>query len=357
MHLGKQRILELVVSSGDSDVSSGTVSLKSATAGLRLYTARTSSPHPSTEIISSTTPGEIPLPALPAASTLILHIPYASDQPTTTTTLAINLSIDYTTSAGAFTFRLSPNITTVAALDVSVQDTIKQDAIWSKFWIKPITERPIQICGVELRRTQRYDATAVLRQQATALVSARHPLCAAYRVSARAQASTSDSDSETRRSEALTLQVEYRDIVEDAITEMVEKLRHELTHSPYMEMGGMVVSSYADALREKLGRVDFRAAELTGKLSLPGYSALGMEVALNSILLDDSSALEQWLSKWHGVSAFCAISLQHRLTHASGKGRNRSSTSPTPGSPRLHQHRTYEETTSRLPPPLHPLRL
>jgi len=102
----------------------------------------------------------------------------------------------------------------------------------------------------------------------------------------------------------LTFQVEYRDIVEDAITEKVNKLRHELTDSPYMEMGGMVVSSYADALRENMGRVDFRAAELTGKLGLPGYSALGMEVTLDSIHLDDSAALEQWLSSWHGVSTF-----------------------------------------------------
>ena len=304
VHLGKQRTLELTISSGDSDVSSGTVTLKSASAGLRLYTARSSSPHPSSEIISSTTPGEISLPACLAQSTLVLHIPYSSDQPTTTTNLATNLSINYTTSAGAFTFRLFPKITTVAALDVSVQDTIKQDAIWSKFWIKPITERPIQICGVELRGTERHDATAVLGQQAMALVSARHPLCAAYRVSVRAQASISDSDSETRRSEPLNFQVEYRDIVEDAITEKVNKLRHELTDSPYMKMGGMLVSSYADALFENMGRVDFRAAELTGKLSLPGYSALGMEVALDSIHLDDSAALELWLSSWHEVSAF-----------------------------------------------------
>jgi len=102
----------------------------------------------------------------------------------------------------------------------------------------------------------------------------------------------------------LNFQVEYRDIVEDAITEKVNKLRHELTDSPYMKMGGMLVSSYADALFENMGRVDFRAAELTGKLSLPGYSALGMEVALDSIHLDDSAALEQWLSSWHEVSAF-----------------------------------------------------
>jgi len=298
VHLGKQRTLELVISSGDKDVSSGKVTLKSATAGLRLYTAKASLEKGQLESATSTIPGEILLPPCAAYSTAVIHVPYQSDQ--STTTLAMKLDIEYNTEAGTFTFRLFPKITTIVALDVSVQDTIKQEAVWSKFWIKPISERPIQVLSVELLGSGRHDAKAVLSQQAAALISARHPLCASYRVSTREQ--TSVSEPETGAPEALSFQVEYRDIVEDAITRKVKKLRHDLIESPYVAIGGMLLYSYEDALRDTVYHMDFRSAELTGSLRLLDYNALGMSVALDSVHLSDRSALELWLSKWHEVS-------------------------------------------------------
>lgn len=298
VHLGKQRTSELVISSGDQDISSGKVTLKSATAGLRLYTAKASLNDAPSESIASTTPGEILLPPRSANSTLVIHIPYQCDQ--NTTTLAIKLDIEYNTEAGTFTFRLFPKITTVVVLDVSVQDTIKQEAVCSKFWIKPISERPIQVLDAELLGSVRHDARAILAQQAKALISARHPLCVSYQVGTKEPESTPNSESGTP--EALSFQVEYRDIVEDSIQQKVEKLRHDLADSPYVGVGGMILYSYEVALRENVDRMDFRSAELTGSLRLLDYNALGMSSALDSVHLNDRPALELWLSEWHEVS-------------------------------------------------------
>lgn len=298
-HIHKQRYLELVVEVGDSEIHEGCVSLRAASAGLRIHTATATAPDNDDMIKNTSNPGELQLHTCAAHSILRIHIPYQAGY--TTTRLLVKVQIGYQTEAGKFTFKSSSSIDITVPLDVSVQDTVKQESVWSRFWLRSMIESPLLVLDVTLDGAGKYETQALLKQNPPGLVSRPRPLCVSYKVQHAKDASEIVHEGSSHP--PLVLRIEYRDIAHDLIAQLTEKLKHDIAHSSFAKFGRLLLHSFAETITQGIETVDFNHAETTGSMRLPAYHDLSLDSIVRSTHSPQHEELSEWLVTWYNVSS------------------------------------------------------
>jgi len=297
IHLQQQRQLELVIETGESMIHGGRVTIRAASAGLWIYTAKATTLNSENTIKLSTTPGEILLQACAAHSTIRVSIPYKADY--TATELFIKMQIEYRTDAGEFIFKSSSRVDITVPLDVSVQDTTKQESILSRFWLRSVTERPLLVLDVGLEPSKKYQTRPLSKQNSIALVSNTHPLCVSYRVKHVKDIHVDNHEED----QPLVLRVKYKDIAQDFVARLAEKLRHDLADTPYAMYAGMLSHSFQETMQIATRTIDWKHAEMSGKIQLPVYASVGLADTMRSLYSQQATELADWVRNWYNVSA------------------------------------------------------
>lgn len=306
IHLQKQRQLELVIKTGESIIHKARITIRAASAGLWIYTATAATPDDEDSIKLISNPGEIQLQACAARSTIRVNFPYKAEY--TATELFIKIQIKYHTDAGEFIFKSSSRVDITVPLDVSVQDTIKQESILSRFWLRSVTERPLLVLDVELEPSKKYQTRPLLKQNSTAVVSNAHPLCVSYRVE-HVEDMHVDSPEEDQ---PLVLRIKYRNIAQDLVARLAERLRHDLADSPHAMYAGMLLHSLHDTMHIAMNTMDFKQAEMNGKVQLPPYASLGTTATMRSLYGSPAAELRDWVRNWYNVSSKHDNTYQHQ---------------------------------------------
>jgi len=295
IHLQKQRQLELVIETGASMIYGGRVTIRAASAGLWIYTAGATTLNNENTIKFSTTPGDILLQTCAACSTIRVSIPYKADY--TATELFIKMQIEYQTDAGEFIFKYPSWVDITVPLDVSVQDTIKQESILSRFWLRSVTERPLLVLDVGLESSKKYQTRPLMKQNSAALVSNAHTLCSSYRVK-----HVGDHVDSHEEYQPLVLRVKYRDIAQDLVARLAEKLRHDVAESPHAMYAGMLLHCFLEIMHNAMKTVDWKQTEMSGNIHLPAYASIGLAVSVRSLYSRQAAEMADWVRNWYNVS-------------------------------------------------------
>lgn len=158
-----ERRIGLLIESGKTHISSGTVTFKSVSPGLKLISLKAKSETSyNPEAIVKVTEGRPPVISfsnLKAGKQLMITVPYAIDFDTMS--VRLRASINYKTEDGEFQYMLDGSVDISLALSVNVQDFYKGDKLFSKFSIScNHPEDPVRILQTDFSGTETYSTSS-----------------------------------------------------------------------------------------------------------------------------------------------------------------------------------------------------
>jgi hypothetical protein len=270
MHLDRNRFLEIELSSGWNNVSSGELHIRAATAGLRLQTSDTKVVSGSLEVSQRSEAGVIKFGIMESGATARIGIPFNLEHEVND--LSIKLEISYTTEKGIFFSATTPTISIMLPLGVNVQDVFKHKALFSKFTISSATPGPLRLLSSRLEKSEIFEAHGGLALSKPVIVFPRQPASMLYKITK--SLATPRPHSKQKQKSSLSLILHYiclEEEVEDAVTDSLRQLFEEESLRPYTRLVLPVVIS---ELRARISPYDFERAAILNEVSTSVFSSV-----------------------------------------------------------------------------------
>lgn len=297
LQIDKPRHIELECMSGRNDIRRAEIRLKSASAGLRLRTAKAIVEAGNVKITDKSTPGLVAIGSMAADSSATIQLPY--DMETVHQDLTVKVEIDYFTEAGQMQYFAAFTIPVDLPLDVNVHDHFKKHVLFSKFNIKTANHVPLQLFDAELQSSEKYNVQAPRRNKEPLYVFAKQPVAITYKITNKAQKATQSKESTNA---SLPLSVTYKCLDEDVRDRLSKTFASQVAQSPVQSLGRILVHHFKSQIEQHLLPPQFERIALLDKVDVGPFSALNWHECLESFpqLMRDST--RTWLQNWHDVS-------------------------------------------------------
>jgi len=270
MQLDRNRFLEIELSSGWNNVSSGELHLRAATAGLRLQTSDIKVVSGSLEVAQRSEPGVIKFGSMDSGSIIRIGIPYNLEHEAND--ISIKLEISYTTEKGKFFSATTPTVSIMLPLGVNVQDVFKHKALFSKFTISSATSSPLRLLGSTLEKSEVFDAHGGLALSKPVIVFPRQPASMSYKITKSITIPKPHSKQKSKSSLSLTLHyICLEEEVEEAVTDSLRRHFDEETLRPYVQL---VLSAVISELRHRISAYDYERAAIVNEISTSIFSSV-----------------------------------------------------------------------------------
>lgn len=155
LDLGERR-MGLLLHSGQNQIQSGKILLKSMTPGMKLMSMKASNDKTiNSEVKIATVDGKPPsitFDSLSPSTDVIVTVPYVIEQDLSH--IRVKAFIDYTTENDkTYSYVIDQNLDISLALSVNVQDFYKQDKLFSKFTMSCTGEEPVRVISANIPDT------------------------------------------------------------------------------------------------------------------------------------------------------------------------------------------------------------
>jgi len=299
IHIDKPRHIEIECTSGWNEITRAEVRLKSASAGLRLRTAKASVVAGDVSITDKSTPGVLAFGALAADSSITLKIPY--DMETILQDLTIKVEIDYHTAKGPMQYLSTFTIPVDLPLDVNVHDHFKTNALLSKFNIKTANQVPLQLLNVELQSSEAFNVHAPKRSTEPVYVFAKQPIAITYKITKKAIEGPQSRSSKMPSTASLALSVEYRCLNEDVRDRVGNKFASDVATGPVHHLGRLLVDMLKKQLEQRILPHQYERTALLERVDMGTFDDMGWSECLESLPEVTREDAKDWLQKWHEV--------------------------------------------------------
>jgi hypothetical protein len=301
IHIDKPRHIEVECMSGWNDVQHAEIRLKSATAGLRLHTAKATVAAGDVTIKDKPKPGVVEFESMASDTTATLKLPY--DLETMLPDLSIKLEVEYFTEHGQFQFYSSFKIPVELPLDVNVHDHFKGQSLYSKFNIKTASHVPLEIIGVDLEESEEFEVFAPETAKTSVYVFPKQPVAVTYKITKK---NVEDSNFKPNRTSigSLSLAVEYRCLDEDVLERARRLFASAVESSPVRRLARLLIATFTDRLEHRILPPQYEKVALLDKIDLGLFEDMGWSDCIESlpqIVRDDTRI---WLRKWHEVRLY-----------------------------------------------------
>ncbi|KAI5800421.1 hypothetical protein DFH27DRAFT_514584 [Peziza echinospora] len=318
VHLDRGRKIEVVLSPGWNNVISADVSIKSATAGLRMMMREV-------ELVTALLDtganvklegGKIYLANIPAHKNLTLRIPYSAERGELAD-LAVKIEVNYTTDTGEYVYSGGGTVGVALPLAVNVQDVFKgPDVLFSKFQVSTALDIPLWVEGVRLD-TAPGDTTYIVESASGGaeipvgrggggwLVVPRQPGQFVYRIRKNPTTTLSTAAAAAahiQKRTLLQLEIKYTRLDTQLTAAILSSLRTKIPAE---------MSRYAPLLNahllEKLPQVvsteGYELAGVTGDVgaAVPSYARFSWEDAIRAGVGNaggERRGVEEWVRAW-----------------------------------------------------------
>ena len=299
--LSGSRSIVVTISSGRNNISNGTISLRAASAGLRLHTAKAQARAGECQIAASTKPGNVSFNALMANERLSINVPFSLESDPSEITIRVEVA--YATEKGNFTYISNGTVAVGLPLAVNVQDTFKRNALFSSFTVGTANMTPIRILRAALRDSSDF-ITKSLSPKSETDVHVGQPLSLVAEVrhnSDRGGVEVKQHHSPARR---LHLDIEYCPLDQEICRTVEAVLIDKLTSTPLQKFSCVLSQHLLHSLRSRFTLQDLEKIGLLREVNLGEYDQHGWESFLGSFRIAEAADLREWLRKWHRVSHF-----------------------------------------------------
>ena len=326
--VNKKRNFEVGWTNGWNNVRNCELRLKSASAGLRLYTAEAKRVRGGVEISNTPQAGVIQFSSMQQQSEepqapAQFRIPYDLESPSSTSVIAIGMDLIYQTEEGEFKFLLDAVLSTELPLAVNVHDVFKEYVLFSRFQIQTSSpsssaagQVPVQITGVELDGLgSDYMIKAPPRMSLPVDVLPEQPLWATYMIAIAEDKGDSRSSSSGKNSTSLnettslSLIVQYRHFVAIVMKRIEFVFCKDLVKSRFGRFKWLLLPRLLDRAREFLSRSKssdndsgYSVISMSNEVILGLYERYRWNEVILNVAMKDREALGSWLQQWHKVS-------------------------------------------------------
>ncbi|KAF2711185.1 TMEM1 family protein-like protein [Pleomassaria siparia CBS 279.74] len=296
IHIDKPRHIEIECTTGSLEVQRTEIRLKSATAGLRLHTAKTIVASGQVTIKDRPSPGMIETGNIAPDTITTLKIPY--DLESMLPDLTIKLEVEYFTDSGQFQFYSSFTVPIELPLDVNVHDHFKNESLYSKFNIKTANQVPLEILDVELDSSEEFEVFGPRKPNGSVHVFPKQPVSTTYKITKKPIEASKRRLSHTSIGN-LALSVEYRCLDEDVL----DRARHYFTSavedSPVSRLAHLLVATFVDRLQHRVLPHQFERIALLDKIDMGLFEDMGWVECIDSLSPKLRDETRNWLKKWH----------------------------------------------------------
>jgi hypothetical protein len=298
IHIDKPRHIEVECMSGWNEIQRAEIRLKSATAGLRLHTAKATVAAGNISIKDKPKPGVLEFGSMASDTTAILKVPY--DLESMLPDLSIKLEVEYFTEHGQFQFYSSFKVPIELPLDVNVHDHFKGQSLYSKFNIKTASHVPLEILGVDLEDSDEFEVSAPKKARGSVYVFSKQPVAVTYKITKKNVEVSNRRPSRTSIG-SLALAVEYRCLDEDVLERARRLFASAVESSPVHRLARLLIATFADRLEHRILPRQFERIALLDKIDLGLFEDVGWSDCIESLphVVRDDTHL--WLRKWHDV--------------------------------------------------------
>ncbi|KAK5015312.1 hypothetical protein LTR60_002935, partial [Cryomyces antarcticus] len=271
VHIHRTRSIEISLSSGWNDIEKAEVTLRSASAGLRLRTAEIKLIHGNLGIVDASSPGVIHIGRMPSQCAATLQIPYVLEN--SLDNISVRLEVKYRTDLGEFVFLSTSTIPIELPLDVNVHDLFKETALFSRFSIRTASLVPFQLLDVKLEGSDAY-AVETPSVPSSMMVFEKQPACVTYKITRR-YVGGDTSATLSKKDSALSLTLTYRCLDEDVLDTVGAIFSVNLKDSHFAGLGRLLTPELLNMLGRRLAVGDYEKVGLLGKIALGSYEDSG----------------------------------------------------------------------------------
>lgn len=295
MNLEQPNLIKVGISAGWNDITRCKLSMRAASAGLRLHTAEAKVQNGDIAVTGWSPPGSIEMTQLSKETTISIIIPYSVEHdPREITVRAL---LEYATDKGEYAFSCNACLSILLPLAINVQDSFKQDVLVSKFTIGPSTPVPVRISSCYLEGNEDFHVSSGAPMDVRLDVFPRQPLTLISKI----YQNTLDKGVKGLSKNKLFLQVEYN-ILEDEIRAAVEQaILGDLTTTPFQKYSRVLGRSLLATLNGRLAVLDLEAVSVCREMYVGSFEEWTWEVVLAGLSTKDRLDLRRWLQDWHEV--------------------------------------------------------
>ncbi|KAJ5491196.1 hypothetical protein N7539_002763 [Penicillium diatomitis] len=295
INLEAMRALELELQSGRDEISSGTIRVRPATAGLRLRIAEVEVVDGGVQVKSDPDLGTIGFAKLSAQSSVRLRIPYTVEE--AYTTLSARTEINYKTDHGDFSFSTTHNIVAALPISVNVQDIFKETILFSRFTISPAMLVPLRITNCSLPSSDVYEVESSVTGPVAMDVFPKQPGSLLYKI--RPTESTSIFNGNGAAApRSLRLRVDFTCVDDECFAAVENLFLSAIQSSPFAQYATLLAPHIVNSFRAQLSTADLEAIGLVREVEMLSYQSVRWEPLL-SALKEPIENMRQWLSGWH----------------------------------------------------------
>lgn len=307
--LRRPKSVNVEILTGWNRVLSGKLSVKAASAGLRLDTAEAKAlkPRDSSGAVSTTLstkkylPGTVDFGTVSENESLAIQIPYSIENDISE--IAVKVQVEYKTDAGDFGYASDCKLNVSLPVSVNVQDIFKEHFLLPKFTIGTTTSTPLSLTSCRIEGNSNYDALSSTAIGHSTPVFARQPYSFVSRIQ-RKQASGGHTPRLSKVFQRLLhLHIEYYCFDEEVYTELENSLSAALVSTSQQEMSRILYDVLRTGTQSRYTLAELETACLLEEVQKGSFDEYGWQKVLSGISPKDSQMLERTLRKWHEVVA------------------------------------------------------
>jgi hypothetical protein len=304
-HFEKPRHLEVMLNTGQNEVSSIDIRIKPTTAGLRLHIGEAALENVLADPAAVATSGHLALAGLAPDVGAKVVIPYTTEQPSTAVTFQLDLK--YTTSHGTFACQLPGKLRNELPLDVDVNDLFQLDSLYSSFTVRPTAKIPFAVLSAELRDSPTYAVEAPPFLPLPLTVFDSQPAQLLYTITRKQLA----DHKALKRDAALTLSVEYEPMDEMLLSRLEHEFALDLRQSTFAKYVRLLVPLLLERARQHMNTPDLELAALLHEARVPDFDIIGWDELIVTLTPEVRESLGTWLREWHARHAALSLAGAH----------------------------------------------
>ena len=158
VHLEQSKSIIVRISSGWNQIFRGRLSLRAASAGLRLHTAQAATRNGIVAITDKSQAGSISFGLFQSNLTAEIDVPYSLESDLKE--IIVRAEVTYTAEQGDFVFACGSKISTVLPIIINVRDTFKKSALFSTFTVGTANSVPVKISKCTVEGNEDFSATS-----------------------------------------------------------------------------------------------------------------------------------------------------------------------------------------------------
>ena len=296
------------ISSGWNEIIQGRLSLRAASAGLRLHTAQAEVRNGKDVITAKVQTGSISFGQIFSNNTVDILVPYSLESDLRD--IMVRAEVAYTTEKGDFFYACNSKISTVLPITINVRDTFKESTVFSTFTVGTANSIPVKILRCVVEGNEDFSATSQVVNNDQLDVFVRQPLSFVSRICRTARGKRGLDIRETLQKELL-LHVEYQCLDQKILAAAENVYSKALEATPLHKVSRLIIPALITNLISRFSTQQFEAAGLLRKIEIETFGEEGWGSSVLSGLPPDlGEELASWLKSWHGVRVSSILNLE-----------------------------------------------